>query len=309
MFEVASVGDGMSSRIADIRNLPQLRSALNEFQPEIVFHLAAQALVRPSYESPVETYSTNVIGTVNLLEAVRDVASVKTVICITSDKCYKNKEWVWGYRESDELGGKDPYSSSKACAELVVQSYRDSFLNSTVRSEPVALATARSGNAIGGGDWARDRLIPDIIRSVETDQSVKIRYPQATRPWQHVLDPLHGYLLLAEKMWHKGEQYAGAWNFGPFDSTVRSVSWIAESMKAMYARHSSWTVDDGQYPAESKYLKLDCSKSHRLLRWAPAVDLEQTLMWIVEWYQKYYGGCNDMKNVTLSQIRAYEHQC
>lgn len=306
LFEVAGVAKGMTSIVGDIRDLAHLRAVFAEHQPEIVIHMAAQALVRYSYVKPVETYSTNVMGTVNLLEAVRLTPGVKAVVNVTSDKCYENKEWVWGYRENEAMGGFDPYSNSKGCAELVASAYRSSFFHPDNHHEHgVALASARAGNVIGGGDWAEDRLIPDILRAITEGHSVNIRNPHATRPWQHVLEPLSGYLLLAQKLYEEGPDFAGGWNFGPNDEDARPVQWIVEQLTKSWGEGASWALDGGNHPHEAHYLKLDCSKARAQLGWHPRWHLDETLGKIVEWHRAYRDEKN-MREVTLRQINAYD---
>ncbi len=306
LFEVARVADGMHSVIGDIRDFPTLREVVRDRRPEIVFHMAAQALVRPSYRDPIETYASNVMGTVNLLEAVRQAEGVvRAVVNVTSDKCYQNNEWVWGYREIDRLGGHDPYSNSKACAELVTAAFRDSFFDPADYSRHgVALASVRAGNVIGGGDWAEDRLIPDIMRAILAGEPVRIRNPHAIRPWQHVLEPLAGYLRLAERLCHEGPAFAEAWNFGPDDSSARPVSWIVEHLTRLWDGEARWEVDGGDHPHEAHYLKLDCSKARDRLGIVPRLDLATALEWIVEWNQAWLDG-KDMRGVTEQQIDRY----
>jgi CDP-glucose 4,6-dehydratase len=305
LFEVANVTQGMMSVIGDIRNAQALTQAMSQAAPEIVIHMAAQPLVRRSYVDPVETYSTNVMGTVNLFEAVRQTASVRAVVNVTTDKCYENKEWVWGYRENEPLGGFDPYSSSKGCAELVTSAYRNSYFISGQKScTSVALASARAGNVIGGGDWAEDRLIPDIVRAIEAGQSVKIRNPHAIRPWQHVLEPLSGYLDLAERLYVEGAAFAQAFNFGPSEQDARPVRWIVDAMTKQWAGDAKWHIDDGDHPHEAHYLKLDCSKARSALGWVPRWSLEQALQSIVAWHMAHRTGQN-MKEVCEQQIADY----
>lgn len=286
LFEVARIGDCMSSELGDIRDVEHIREAVRRFQPDVVFHLAAQSLVRTSYREPVETYATNVMGTVHLLEAIRVTDSVRVVVCVTSDKCYENREWVWGYREDDPMGGHDPYSSSKGCTELVVSAYRRSFFAPDPDERPdVILASARAGNVIGGGDWAEDRLVPDMMRAIFAAKPALIRNPGAVRPWQYVLDPLRGYLMLAEKLWVEGARFAGGWNFGPEAMDARPVSWMADRICELWADGAEWTGDGGQHPHEATYLRLDSSKARQLLGWNPRVDLATALDWCVEWYR------------------------
>ncbi|MFA6920243.1 MAG: CDP-glucose 4,6-dehydratase [Gallionella sp.] len=306
LFEVADVGRGMTSIVGDIRDLEHLRAVFAEYKPEIVIHMAAQALVRYSYAEPVETYSTNVMGTVNILEAVRATPGVKAVVNVTSDKCYENREWAWGYRENEAMGGFDPYSNSKGCAELVTAAYRNSFFNaSTINHQPsTALASARAGNVIGGGDWADDRLIPDIMRAIAESRPVSIRNPHAIRPWQHVLEPLSGYLLLAQKLYQEGTTYAEGWNFGPNDEDAKPVQWIVERLTKSWGEGASWVLDGGEHPHEAHYLKLDCSKARARLDWHPRWHLDETLDKIVEWNRACRDGEN-MRELTLRQISAY----
>ncbi|MFN6935041.1 MAG: CDP-glucose 4,6-dehydratase, partial [Tsuneonella sp.] len=265
LFAVARVADGMTSIIGDIRDADALKSALLAADPEIVIHMAAQPLVRASYQDPVGTYATNVMGTVHLLEAVRAAPSVRAVCVVTTDKCYENREWVWGYREDEPMGGYDPYSNSKGCAELVTSAYRRSFF----ADAGPAIASGRAGNVIGGGDWAADRLVPDILRAIVAGEPVMIRNPLATRPWQHVLEPLSGYLVLCQALWTRGDAVAGGWNFGPRDDDARPVQWIVERMCALWGEGASWERDGTVQPHEANYLKLDISKAHSGLGWQP----------------------------------------
>ncbi len=300
-FTEAQVVERMlSSTIADIRDGAVLKSAMQQAQPEIVFHLAAQPLVRHSYVEPVATYAANVMGTVNLLEAVRATPSVRAVVVITTDKCYENREWVWGYREDEPLGGYDPYSSSKACAELVTAAYRRSFLEEA----GVALATVRAGNVIGGGDWAEDRLIPDFLRALEQGETLEIRSPGAIRPWQHALEPLAGYLLLAEKLFAVGNDFAGAWNFGPADTDARSVQWIVERLVSLVPG-AKWQCNEDEQPHEANYLKLDSSKAKAQVGWQPRWQLETALDRTLAWHHAWRNG-TEMHAFTLAQIAEYE---
>lgn len=305
LFEVAEVGKGMTSIIGDIRDLVHLRQVFVQHKPEIVIHMAAQALVRHSYVEPVETYSTNVMGTVNLLEAVRAADSVKAVVNVTSDKCYENREWVWGYRENEAMGGYDPYSNSKGCAELVTAAYRNSYFHpEKYATHGVAIASGRAGNVIGGGDWAEDRLIPDIMRAITQGKSVNIRNPHAIRPWQHVLEPLSGYLVLAQKLYEEGVAYAEGWNFGPNDNDAKPVQWIVEKLTNAWGEGASWNIDEGDHPHEANYLKLDCSKAKMRLDWYPRWSLDEALAAIIDWHRACRDGY-DMRNQTLLQIDAY----
>ncbi len=306
LFEVADVGNGMTSVIGDIRDLGKLQAVFAEHRPEIVIHMAAQPLVRYSYENPVDTYSTNVMGTVHLLEAVRNTPGIKAVVNITTDKCYENREWAWGYRENERMGGFDPYSNSKGCAELVSSAYRSSFFNvSNYSQHGVALATVRAGNVIGGGDWARDRLIPDILAAFEKNDLVNIRNPRAIRPWQHVLEPLRGYLTLAERLYEQGSSYAEAWNFGPNDEDAKPVGWIVEQMALLWGEGARWQLDSGEHPHEAHFLKLDISHARGKLDWHPALRLNDALKLIIEWSKPRQAGA-DMHQLTLSQIHSYQ---
>lgn len=306
LFDEAQVSVGMRSIIGDIRDLPVLQKALQEARPEIVFHMAAQPLVRYSYENPVETYATNVMGTVHLLEAVRQTPGVKAVVNVTTDKCYENREWVWGYRENEPMGGYDPYSNSKGCAELVSSAYRSSFFNANAYSRHgVALATVRAGNVIGGGDWAQDRLIPDILVALAQGNVISIRNPHAIRPWQHVLEPLRGYLTLAERLVEFGTGYAEGWNFGSNDEDARPVGWIVEQMVNKWGSEAAWRVDAGEHPHEAHYLKLDISKARSRLDWHPLLRLNDALNLIVDWAKKRQLGV-DVRELTLAQIAAYQ---
>lgn len=304
LFNVARVeGAMMSSTIADIRDYPTLRRAMEDVRPEIVFHLAAQPLVRYSYEHPVETYGVNVMGVVHLLEAVRATGGVKVVVNVTTDKCYENREWPWGYRENEPLGGYDPYSSSKGCAELVTAAYRQSYL----AKAGVSVATARAGNVIGGGDWAADRLLPDVLRAIDSGAALTIRSPGAIRPWQHVLEPLSGYLVLAEHLYSDGAALAGPWNFGPPDEDAQTVGWIVEQLVARNPG-VSWRRESSSQPHEANYLKLDSSKSRTRLAWRPRWNLQVALDKTLEWHEAWRDG-KDMYEVTVVQIGEYLNAC
>jgi CDP-glucose 4,6-dehydratase len=308
MFEIADVAQGMISIVGDIRDLTKLQAVFTEHQPEIVIHMAAQPLVRYSYQNPVETYSTNVMGTVHLLEAVRNTPGVKAVVNITTDKCYENREWVWGYRENEPMGGFDPYSNSKGCAELVSAAYRSSFFNANNYAQHgLATATVRAGNVIGGGDWAQDRLIPDILAGFEQGRKVDIRNPHAIRPWQHVMEPLRGYLTLAEKLFEHGPSFGEGWNFGPNDEDAKPVGWIVEQMAALWGTDAQWQVDTGEHPHEAHYLKLDISKARSRLDWHPALRLKDALALIIDWSKQRAAGAN-MRQLTLDQLQAYQAQ-
>lgn len=305
LFHTASIVSGITSEIGDIRDAEQLFAAMARFQPEIVIHMAAQPLVRLSYAEPVKTYSTNVMGTINVLESVRKLGNVKAVVNVTSDKCYDNKEWVWGYREDEAMGGYDPYSNSKGCAELVASAYRNSFFNNAKYTEHgTALASCRAGNVIGGGDWACDRLIPDILRAFEQNHPVIVRNPHAIRPWQHVLEPLSGYLLLAQKLYDEGPSVAEGWNFGPDENDAQPVRYIVEQLVSYWGESAAWQLDGADHPHEAGYLKLDCSKAKMRLKWQPRWLLNQTLQRIVDWHKAWLNG-EDMRQHTVNEIQDY----
>jgi len=305
LFVAANVANGMTSIEGDVRDFSALAKVFEKYQPEIVIHMAAQPLVRYSYANPVETYSTNVMGTVHLLEAARLAGCVRAIVNVTSDKCYENREWIWGYRENEAMGGHDPYSNSKGCAELVTAAYRNSYFNpGNFTDHRVALASVRAGNVIGGGDWAEDRLIPDTLRAIVRGEPVRIRNPHAIRPWQHVLEPLSGYLMLAEKLCKEGAVYSEAWNFGPNDEDAKPVSWIVERLTKAWGEGASWALDGGNHPHEAHHLKLDCTKAKTRLNWQPRWHLEETLGAIVDWHRAHQGG-KDMREVTLQQIARY----
>jgi CDP-glucose 4,6-dehydratase len=295
MFNLLDLNKHMDSRIVDIRDAVALEKAVQACQPEIIIHMAAQALVRESYTDPVDTFMTNVMGTAHLLEAARGAKNLGAVVIVTSDKCYENREWVWGYRENDAMGGHDPYSASKGCAELVTSSYRQSF------GDEVPIASARAGNVIGGGDWSDDRLIPDIVRAIEANEVVQIRSPGAIRPWQHVMEPLSGYMLLAERLCSNSDQYAGAWNFGPSIDDTQPVSALVERLSQKFASQAQWQIDDGEHPHEARFLKLDISKAVSDLGYRPRISLDTALDWTAEWYQAYFDG-ETMLDVTQRQI-------
>jgi len=303
LFTLADLPSRMKSVTGDVRDLPLLSRRMSEFKPDIVIHMAAQALVRLSYREPVDTYATNVMGTVHVLEAARKTSSVRTVINVTSDKCYENREWAWGYRENEPMGGHDPYSNSKGCSELVTSAYRRSFF----ASAGVGLASGRAGNVIGGGDWAEDRLIPDCMRALSAGKPVVIRNPRSIRPWQHVLEPLSGYLRLAERLWHEPHQFAEGWNFGPETSDARQVDWIADRIVQLWGDGARWELvpPSQPQPHEAHYLKLDCSMAHSQLGWQPSLRLDQTLQWVVDWYKRVSRGESAL-DVTLEQIGRYE---
>ena len=307
LFEVAKVAEEMHSIIGDIRDLDSLQKAMQDARPEIVIHLAAQSLVRYSFANPTETYATNVMGSLHLLESVRNTNSVKAVVNVTSDKCYENREWVWGYREDEAMGGYDPYSSSKGCAELLTASYRSSFFNpEKYKEHGVGIGSARAGNVIGGGDWAVDRLIPDFIRAIVSGETVVIRSPNAIRPWQHVLEALSGYLLLAEKLYSEGDQYAEAWNFGPNDGNAKSVGWIIDQLVNNWGEGAKFRVDQSAIDLhEAHFLKLDCSKARTSLGWQDQWSATQAIQKICSWHKAHLDG-QDMKAYTLSEIEQYQ---
>ena len=303
LFTEARVDVNIESEFGDIRDLNQISKSMLDFNPDILIHMAAQPLVRLSYQNPVDTYTTNVIGTVNVLEAARECKNLKAIVSVTTDKCYENREWHWGYRESEQMGGHDPYSSSKGCAELVTSAYRRSFFNS---ENLASLASARAGNVIGGGDWSDDRLIPDILKAFENREPVVIRNPLSTRPWQHVLEPLSGYLVLAQELFLNGEEFAEGWNFGPRDEGCKSVDWILDEMVIQWGEGASWELDKNNNPHEAGFLKLDCSKAADRLKWQPKWELKETLKMIVDWHQVYIDG-GDLKKQCLKEIKNYLH--
>ena len=300
LFDQLGLSGRMSHQLGDIRDLGRLQSSMQTADPEIVFHMAAQPLVRYSFEEPVETYAVNVLGTAHVLEACRSLPRLRAVIVITTDKCYENREWHWGYRENDPLGGHDPYSSSKACAELVTDSYRRSYFSD--QDNCARIASARAGNVIGGGDWAVDRLLPDAIRAFEAGKPVALRYPDSIRPWQHVLEPLHGYLMLAEALSGKdGHRYAEAWNFGPEDRDAKPVRWLMDKLSALWPDNPGWRSNVDPHPHEAGYLKLDCAKARARLGWWPALGLDQALQLTVDWYQ-VHAKRGDLRAITQRQI-------
>ena len=307
LFDLARVGQGMASTLGDVRDPAALAGAMAQARPEVVLHLAAQALVRRSYQDPVATYATNVMGTVHLLEAVRHTPEVRAVVVVTTDKCYENKEWLWGYREDEALGGHDPYSSSKGAAELVTSAYRRSFFAPDPQGRPpAAIASARAGNVIGGGDWAAERLVPDFLRAMDAGRELVLRNPGAVRPWQHVLEPLSGYLELAEALHRQGPAFAEAWNFGPWEADARPVRWIAERLTALWGPDAGYRVEaPAQAAHEAGLLKLDISKARARLGWRPRWGLDRALEAIMEWHQAYRAGA-DPRETTWRQIAAFE---
>ncbi|NWK98186.1 CDP-glucose 4,6-dehydratase [Sphingobium lactosutens] len=301
LFDAARLDRMIDHVEGDVRDPAAVRAVVERARPEIIFHLAAQPLVRLSYEQPIETYAANVMGTVHVLEAARQAGGVTGIVCVTSDKCYENREWEWPYRESDPMGGHDPYSSSKGCAELVVSAWRQSYFQ---QSGP-ALASVRAGNVIGGGDWAADRLVPDLVRAFETGAAPLIRSPESVRPWQHVLEALGGYLMIGERLLAGERRFAEAWNFGPADEDARPVRWIVDRMRAAWSDAApSAMLDEGPRPHEAGLLRLDCSRARSALGWQPAMGLAQAIDWIVDWHKRVGAG-EDARAVTLEQIGRY----
>jgi CDP-glucose 4,6-dehydratase len=299
-FDSCDVKNGIISEFGDIRDSNKLESSMSDFNPDIVFHLAAQPLVRYSYEHPKETYEVNVIGTLNVLEAIKKVLNIKAAVLVTTDKCYENKEWDYGYREIDPMGGYDPYSSSKGCCELLISSYRNSYFNNS----PTKIASVRAGNVIGGGDWSEDRLVPDILRAISNNESPIIRNPLAVRPWQYVLEPIFGYIKLAEKLYSKEKGFDEAWNFGPNDTDCQSVGWITSELLKIAKKEFSWTQDPNYNPHEAQLLKLDISKAKSRLNWYPRWDINKTLNQIINWHQAFNKDKNVL-NITKKQIIEY----
>ena len=298
LFEQTRLAELVNHVEGDVRDMDAVEAAVNAARPEVVFHLAAQSLVRYSYDNPIETYATNVMGTVRLLDACRRAESVRAIISVTSDKCYENREWIWPYRESDPMGGHDPYSSSKGAAELVISAYRRSFFETGA-----CIASVRAGNVIGGGDWATDRLIPDIVRAMLAGERPLIRNPDSVRPWQHVMEALSGYLLIAERLLEERREFANAWNFGPSEDDAKPVAWIADRMLEMWGAEG-WDRPAGEQPHEAKLLKLDCSKARAALGWRPRLSLEKALEKVVDWHKSVADG-DDAREVSLRQLREY----
>lgn len=306
-YQVCGIDRLVHSVHGDVRDAEKLTAAMLAADPEIVMHLAAQSLVRKSYRDPVETYATNVMGTINLLEGVRICPRVRAAVIVTSDKCYENREWLWGYRENEPLGGYEPYSSSKACAELVTAAYRNCYFNpSPDRKWRPAVASARAGNVIGGGDWAADRLVPDCIRAFSDGQTVVVRNPDAIRPWQHVLEPLNGYLTLAQKLYAGGPEYGEAWNFGPEDADAKPVRWVVQELCRLWGHNADYRIDTCQHVHEAGQLKLDCSKAKARLAWRPVLGLAEALEKVVEWSSAAHQGEADMRMMSLQQICDFE---
>ena len=304
-FVVTGLRHQIAHITGDVRDYQKLKKVFEKYQPEIVFHLAAQPVVRESYINPKETYDINVCGTVNMLECCRLTESVRVIVNITSDKCYENREWIWGYRENDPMGGHDPYSSSKGCSELVTAAYRKSFFNpDDYRVHRKSLASARAGNVIGGGDWQKDRIIPDCIRALESNKPIEIRNPDATRPWQHVLEPLSGYLLLASRMYEEPQKFCGAWNFGPNYDSIILVGTVADKVVAKWGGGSWVNLSNENAPYEAKLLNLDISKANSYLKWFPAWDIDKTVEKTVDWYKEYKK--EDPYRICMSQIEEFQ---
>lgn len=302
LFDVAKVADCVDSVVGDICDSDKLASSMAEFQPDIVLHLAAQALVKYSYDNPLETYQTNVMGSLHVLECIRKTPSVKAAVMVTTDKCYENREWDWGYRENEAMGGYDPYSSSKGCMELLVSSYRRSYFS----DGSVKVASARAGNVIGGGDWSLDRLIPDLIHAACNNQPAQIRSPHSIRPWQHVLEPLSGYLLLAQRLFESDEQrYQSGWNFGPNESDAQPVCWIADKICQVWQQGCHWQdCSSDDQPHEAQHLKLDCSKAKNQLGWIPQLCLSDAIEFVVDWHKSHLDN-QDMNQLTIKQIQKF----
>lgn len=302
LFEIANVQKDIKSIEGNIQNYEILKEVISKSEPEIIFHMAAQSLVIKSYSDPIETYSTNVMGTVNLLYAVKETKKTKVVVNVTSDKCYENNESLEGYKEDDPMGGYDPYSSSKGCAELITKSFRNSFFSSDTKNN-VALASVRAGNVIGGGDWAQNRLIPDIFRAIKNKEMVKIRNPNSIRPWQHVLDPLHGYIQLAEKLWDD-KTFSEGWNFGPDKKEVKPVSWIIEKFNELWKDKINWEIENSKFH-EANNLILNCQKAKTKLQWNSKININTALKLTIEWYEKYFNNEN-MRKITEEQIEKFQ---
>lgn len=304
LFDAAKVGDHLSHCVGDIRDTSLLERALSAARPEIVIHMAAQPLVRRGYAEPALTFQTNVMGTVNVLEAAMRCQEVRAVLVVTSDKVYEERISRRAYKEDDALGGPDPYSASKGCADIVARAYRFGLTKRRSAHPAMGIATARSGNVLGGGDWSQDRLVPDLVRAFQRGESPRIRYPTATRPWQHVLDPLRGYLLLVQATFNNPGDTDLAWNFGPAGQSARTVGWIASYLARKWDSSLGWTTDGGDHPREAEWLGIDSFKASELLRWQPLLDIERTLDWTIDWYQKFADGC-DAYGLVLTQLGCY----
>jgi CDP-glucose 4,6-dehydratase len=306
LFELANLATCIRSLKGDVRDFQKLKEALSESGADVVIHMAAQSVVRRSYDDPVETYSSNVMGTVHLFEAVRQTGRPCAIVNVTSDKCYSNREWLWGYRENEPMGGRDPYSNSKGCAELVTSAYRDSFFpTNSFERHGVGVASARAGNVIGGGDWTSDQLIPDLMKAFVSRRTCMIRNPAAIRPWQFVLEPLLGYLMLAERLTQDAARFASSWNFGPASTDAKAVSFIASELARLWGSGASWSHDAGEHPHEAHTLRLDASKATECLKWRPILSLSAALEWVVEWYRAYEAGA-DLRRATETQIERFE---
>lgn len=304
LYELADIDSGIESTIGDVRDLAALEAAIDAARPEVVFHLAAQPIVQFGYQDPVGTIATNVMGTAHVLDAARRRPEIKALVIVTSDKCYANHEWHWGYREKSQLGGRDPYAASKSCAEILVHAFRESYFSGPADEPHALVASVRAGNVIGGGDWAPHRLVPDIVATLREDRPLVLRHPEAIRPWQHVLEPLRGYLQVAERLYTGDTKVAAAWNFGPVDEDCLPVSWLAGQLTRKWGREVQWELDRIPRPHEDTFLKLDCGKARAMLGWAPVLRLADGLDWIVEWYRELDRGA-DMRQATLDQIRRY----
>lgn len=303
LFDTARIGDGMDDRCGDVRDAASVSATVRQFDPEVVFHLAAQSIVRRGFRVPLETFATNVLGTATVLDACRAAPSVRAVVCVTSDKCYENQEWIWGYRENDRLGGHDPYSSSKGCAELVADSFRRSYFSG--RDQCVGIATARAGNVIGGGDWGEDRLVPDLVRAATSGTPAVIRNPKSVRPWQHVLEPLAGYLALASHLMSDRDRYAGAWNFGPRQDSTRAVADVVAYFERQWRGRLRWAIDDAGHPHEATRLALDSTKAAHSLGWQSRLEIDESLTFAASWYEAYWSADRNLREVTSSQIVEY----
>jgi len=306
LFELADVENRMISIMGDICDYEKLQKVIKEYDPEIVIHMAAQTILLDSYKNPRDTYATNVMGTVNLLESIRNIGNVRVVLNVTSDKCYEPNEFSKGYIETDRLGGYDPYSNSKACSELITSSYRNSFfISNESKKHNVSLASCRAGNVIGGGDWGHNRLIPDIMKGILNNKIIKIRNPNSTRPWQHVLDPLNGYLILAQKLWSSSSEFSEGWNFGPLKNNEKSVKWIVEKFTEKWSDNIRWDIENSTNLHETNFLRLNCDKANSRLGWIPKLNLEQGIDWIIEWYKEYEQNHN-MRVITEQQIDKFQ---
>lgn len=302
LYTLLGLDQLIESEIADIRDATRVLASMATFKPDIVLHLAAQALVHEGYEQPVETFATNTMGLINIFEAARKVDSVRVIVNVTSDKCYENREWPWAYREDEAMGGSDPYSASKGCAELITSSWRRSFFSKAGKH----IGSGRAGNVIGGGDWSRDRLVPDCIKAFGRGEPVLIRSPKATRPWQHVLEPLSGYLVLAERLWNDGAAFADGWNFGPNENDAIPVDEVVTALARLWGEGSSWDVDKITFNKEAMLLRVDASKARARLKWRPRLRVQVALEWTVAWAKALSAG-EDAHTITVKQIKSYEN--